>query len=120
MLDTQSVLTQPTIGSAGDSTSLSNSVTHLVDDRSEGSTKALPGTGAVSLCESLPASNRYVFLLFAVNSLTSVGFSLEVHADVSDCKSYDVESITISEKSSKTIDSLKALAGSIKYVLRRL
>jgi hypothetical protein len=59
------------------------------------------------------------FLPLAVNSLTSVGFSLEVQADVSDCKSYDIESITISEKSSKTIDSLKALAGSIKYVLQR-
>lgn len=55
-LDTQSVMTHPTIG--GDSNSLSNSVTHLVDDRSNESTKALPGTGAVSLCESLPASNR--------------------------------------------------------------
>jgi hypothetical protein len=41
-------------------------------------------------------------------------FSLEVQAEVSDCKSYDIESITISEKSSKTMDSLKALAGSIK------
>lgn len=40
--------------------------------------------------------------------------SLEVQAEVSDCKSYDIESITISEKSSKTMDSLKALAGSIK------
>lgn len=44
-------------------------------------------------------------------------FSLEVQAEVSDCKSFDLESITISEKSSKTMDSLKALAGSIKYVL---
>ncbi len=41
-------------------------------------------------------------------------FSLEVQAEVSDYKSYDIESITISEKSSKTMDSLKALAGSIK------
>ena len=40
--------------------------------------------------------------------------SLEVQAEVSDCKSFDIESITISEKSSKTMDSLKALAGSIK------
>ena len=56
-LDNQSVMTHPTIG--GDSTSLSNSVTHLVDDRSNESTKALPGTGGVSLCESLPQSNRY-------------------------------------------------------------
>lgn len=55
-VDTQSVMTHPTIG--GDSTSLSNSVTHLVDDRSNESTKALPGTGAISLCESLPTSNR--------------------------------------------------------------
>ncbi|CAF5083058.1 unnamed protein product, partial [Rotaria sp. Silwood1] len=39
---------------------------------------------------------------------------LEVQAEVSDCKSFDIESITISEKSSKTMDSLKALAGSIK------
>ncbi|CAF1165197.1 unnamed protein product [Rotaria sordida] len=93
--DTQSVMTHPTIG--GDSTSLSNSVAHLVDDRSNESTKALPGTGAISLCESLPPSNR-----------------LEVQAEVSDCKSFDIESITISEKSSKTMDSLKALAGSIK------
>ncbi|UJR30837.1 hypothetical protein I4U23_018353 [Adineta vaga] len=93
--DTQSVMTHPTIG--GDSNSLSNSVVHLVDDRSNESTKALPGTGAVSLCESLPTSNR-----------------LEVQAEVSDCKSFDLESITISEKSSKTMDSLKALAGSIK------
>ncbi|UJR15776.1 hypothetical protein I4U23_002710 [Adineta vaga] len=92
--DNQSVMTHPTIG--GDSTSLSNSVAHLVDDRSNESTKALPGTGAVSLCESLPP-NR-----------------LEVQAEVSDCKSFDIESITISEKSSKTMDSLKALAGSIK------
>jgi hypothetical protein len=43
---------------SGDSTSLSNSVAHLVDDRNNGSTKALPGAGAVSLCDSLPASNR--------------------------------------------------------------
>jgi len=93
--DNQSVMTHPTIG--GDSTSLSNSVAHFVDDRSNESTKALPGTGAISLCESLPPSNR-----------------LEVQAEVSDCKSYDIESITISEKSSKTMDSLKALAGSIK------
>ncbi|CAF1238961.1 unnamed protein product [Rotaria sordida] len=93
--DNQSVMTHPTIG--GDSTSLSNSVAHLIDDRSNGSTKALPGTGAVSLCESLPQSHR-----------------LEVQAEVSDCKSFDIESITISEKSSKTMDSLKALAGSIK------
>ncbi|CAM4769681.1 unnamed protein product [Rotaria magnacalcarata] len=93
--DTQSVMTHPTIG--GDSASLSNSVAHLVDDRSNESTKALPGTGAISLCESLPTSNR-----------------LEVQAEVSDCKSFDIESITISEKSSKTMDSLKALAGSIK------
>ncbi|CAF4296564.1 unnamed protein product [Rotaria sp. Silwood2] len=93
--DNQSVMTHPTIG--GDSTSLSNSVVHLIDDRSNDSTKALPGTGAVSLCESLPPSNR-----------------LEVQAEVSDCKSFDIESITISEKSSKTMDSLKALAGSIK------
>jgi E3 ubiquitin-protein ligase RNF19A len=93
--DTQSVTTHPTIG--GDTNSLSNSVAHLVDDRSNESTKALPGTGAVSLCESLPPSNR-----------------LEVQAEVSDCKSFDIESITISEKSSKTMDSLKALAGSIK------
>ncbi|CAF1288908.1 unnamed protein product [Adineta ricciae] len=93
--DTQSVMTHPTIG--GDSNSLSNSVVHLIDDRSNESTKALPGTGAVSLCESIPASNR-----------------LEVQAEVSDCKSFDLESITISEKSSKTMDSLKALAGSIK------
>ncbi|CAF0933786.1 unnamed protein product [Adineta steineri] len=92
--DNQSVMTHPTIG--GDSTSLSNSVAHLVDDRSNGSTKALPGTSAVSFCESLPP-NR-----------------LEVQAEVSDCKSFDIESITISEKSSKTMDSLKALAGSIK------
>jgi len=56
ILDNQSVMTHPTIG--GDSTSLSNSVAHLVDDRSNESTKALPGTGAVSLCESLPP-NRY-------------------------------------------------------------
>jgi hypothetical protein len=49
-------MTHPTIG--GDSTSLTNSVAHLVDDRSNESTKALPGTGAVSLCESLPPSNR--------------------------------------------------------------
>ena len=42
--------------------------------------------------------------------------SLEVQAEVSDCKSFDIESITISEKSSKTMDSLKALAGSIKFV----
>ncbi len=55
-LDTQSVLTHPTIG--GDSNSLSNSVVHLVDDRSNESTKALPGTGAVSLCESIPPLNR--------------------------------------------------------------
>ncbi len=55
-LDNQSVMTHPTIG--GDSTSLSNSVAHFVDDRSNGSTKALPGTGAISLCESLPPSNR--------------------------------------------------------------
>jgi hypothetical protein len=55
-IDNQSVMTHPTIG--GDSTSLSNSVTHLVDDRSNGSIKALPGTGAISLCESLPTSNR--------------------------------------------------------------
>ncbi|CAF4222010.1 unnamed protein product, partial [Rotaria sordida] len=54
--DNQSVMTHPTIG--GDSTSLSNSVAHLIDDRSNGSTKALPGTGAVSLCESLPQSHR--------------------------------------------------------------
>jgi hypothetical protein len=40
--------------------------------------------------------------------------SLEVQAEISDCKSFDIESITISEKSSKTMDSLKALAGSIK------
>ncbi|CAF3492011.1 unnamed protein product [Rotaria socialis] len=93
--DNQSVMTHPTIG--GDSTSLSNSVVHLIDDRSNESTKALPGTGAVSLCESLPPSHR-----------------VEVQAEVSDCKSYDIESITISEKSSKTMDSLKALAGSIK------
>jgi len=93
--DTQSVMTHPTIG--GETNSLSNSVAHLVDDRSNESTKALPGTGAVSLCESLPTSNR-----------------LEVQAEVSDCKSFDIESITISEKSSKTMDSLKALAGSIK------
>ena len=46
-------MTHPTIG--GDSTSLSNSVAHLVDDRS---TKALPDTGAISLSESLPPSNR--------------------------------------------------------------
>ncbi len=51
-------MTHPTIG--GDSNSLSNSVGHLVDDRSNESTKALPGTGAVSLCESLQPSNRYV------------------------------------------------------------
>jgi len=57
ILDNQSVMTHPTIG--GDSTSLSNSVAHLVDDRSNESTKALPGTGAISLCESLPPSNRY-------------------------------------------------------------
>jgi len=57
LLDTQSVMTHPTIG--GDSNSLSNSVAHLVDDRSNESTKALPGTGAISLCESLPPSNRY-------------------------------------------------------------
>jgi hypothetical protein len=44
----------------------------------------------------------------------SYSFSLEVQAEVSDCKSFDIESITISEKSSKTMDSLKALAGSIK------
>ncbi len=56
IIDNQSVMTHPTIG--GDSTSLSNSVAHLVDDRSNESTKALPGTGAVSLCESLPP-NRY-------------------------------------------------------------
>ncbi|CAF0720321.1 unnamed protein product [Adineta steineri] len=93
--DTQSVMTHPTIG--GDSNSLSNSVVQLVDDRSNESTKALPGTGAVSLCESLAPSNR-----------------LEVQAEISDCKSFDIESITISEKSSKTMDSLKALAGSIK------
>ncbi|CAF4440615.1 unnamed protein product, partial [Rotaria sp. Silwood2] len=74
--DTQSVMTHPTIG--GDSTSLSNSVAHLVDDRSNGSTKALPGTGAISLCESLPASNR-----------------LEVQAEVSDCKSFDIEIATL-------------------------
>jgi hypothetical protein len=55
--DTQSVTTHPTIG--GDTNSLSNSVAHLVDDRSNESTKALPGTGAVSLCESLLPSNRY-------------------------------------------------------------
>jgi hypothetical protein len=55
-LDNQSVMTHPTIG--GDSTSLSNSVAHFVDDRSNESTKALPGTGAISLCESLPPSNR--------------------------------------------------------------
>jgi len=57
IIDNQSVMTHPTIG--GDSTSLSNSVAHLVDDRSNESTKALPGTGAISLCESLPPSNRY-------------------------------------------------------------
>lgn len=55
-LDNQSVMTHPTIG--GDTTSLSNSVAHFVDDRSNESTKALPGTGAISLCESLPPSNR--------------------------------------------------------------
>lgn len=54
--DNQSVMTHPTIG--GDTTSLSNSVAHFIDDRSNGSTKALPGTGAISLCESLPPSNR--------------------------------------------------------------
>ena len=42
--------------------------------------------------------------------------SLEVQAEISDCKNFDIESITISEKSSKTMDSLKALAGSIKSV----
>ncbi|CAF2081106.1 unnamed protein product [Rotaria magnacalcarata] len=93
--DNQSVMTRPTIG--GDSASLSNSVVHLIDDRSNESTKALPGTEAVSICESLPPSHR-----------------LEVQAEVSDCKSFDIESINISEKSSKTMDSLKALAGSIK------
>jgi hypothetical protein len=46
----------PTIG--GDTNSLSNSVAHLVDDRSNESTKGLSGTGAVSLCESLPPTNR--------------------------------------------------------------
>ncbi len=61
-LDNQSVMTHPTIG--GDSTSLSNSVAHLVDDRSNESTKALPGTGAISLCESLPPSNRYEWITF--------------------------------------------------------
>jgi len=112
LLDNQSVMTHPTIG--GDSTSLSNSVAHLVDDRSNESTKALPGTGAISLCESLLPSNRYVFLLRRFVLLFDLKFSLEVQAEVSDCKSYDIESITISEKSSKTMGSLKALAGSIK------
>ncbi len=55
-LDNQSVMTHPTIG--GDSTSLSNSVAHFVDERSNESTKVLPSTGAISLCESLPPSNR--------------------------------------------------------------
>ncbi|CAF0863326.1 unnamed protein product, partial [Didymodactylos carnosus] len=97
--DTQSVLTHPTTGdgSLGMSNSLSNSVNHLIDDRSSQSTKALAGTAGASICESLPASNR-----------------LEVQAEMNDCKNYDIESITISEKSSKTMDSLKALAGSIK------
>lgn len=54
--DTQSVTTHPTIG--GDSNSLSNSVAHLVDDRSHDGRKTLPGAGALSLCESLPPSNR--------------------------------------------------------------
>lgn len=48
--------------------------------------------------------------------ISSLNFSssLEVQAEVTDYKSFDIESITISEKSSKTMDSLKALAGSIK------
>ncbi|CAF1591517.1 unnamed protein product, partial [Didymodactylos carnosus] len=93
--DTQSVLTHPTIGdgSLAMTNSLSNSVNHLVDDRKS---KALTVTAGTSICESLPTSNR-----------------LEVQAEMNDCKSYDIESITISEKSSKTMDSLKALAGSI-------
>ena len=64
-LDSQSVMTHPTIG--GESTSLSNSVVHLVDDRSA---KELPETGAVSFCESLPASHRWALFSSSTSSLT--------------------------------------------------